>query len=184
MDASQWLTVLGLAGVALGLIFTLLSLNHVIRTSNTVEDFPTSAMTNAIRQVLREEADYQTAARRIDEIERRYVVVAKGASFRDLRRLAARIAFDAAIDKGASFEEISTRYQRTCELGFLSIRSELVTLVQFAYACLEYGNLDEGLRVLALARERLPAVTIDSQQLRLSVLIERCRKLLLSSAVR
>jgi hypothetical protein len=111
-------------------------------------------------------------------------VVAKGASYRDLRRLAARMAFDAAIDKGsASFEDISTRYQRMCELGFRSIRSELTALIQFAYACLEHGHPDEGLRVLAQARERLPALTNDPRRLRLSMLIERYGQLLESSDV-
>jgi hypothetical protein len=183
MDTSLWLTVLGMGGLAFGLIFSLLSLYHVIRTSNTVEEFHSSAMRNAISQVLGGEADYQNAARRIDEIERRFVVVAKGASYRDLRRLAARMAFDAAVDKGASFEDISTRYQRMCELGFRSIRSELTALVQFAYACFEYGRRDEGLQVLAQASERLPAVTNDSLRLRLSMLIEQYGRWLESSDV-
>jgi hypothetical protein len=177
MDASQWPTVLGVAVGTLGFVITALSLNHIIRTSNEVPECSKTELTNAINQVLREETDYQTAARRIDEIAFRYVVVSKGTAYLDLRRLAARKAFVAATDKGASFEDISARYQRMCDLGFCSILSELVTLVEFAYVCLESGHREEGLHVLLQARERLHAAPIHSQS-RLSVLIERCGQLL------
>jgi hypothetical protein len=177
MDASQWPTILGVAVGILGFVVTALSVNHIIRTSNEAPERSKTELTNAIRQVLREEKDYQTAARRIDDIERRYAVVAKGTAYIDLRRLAARKAFVAATDKGASFEDISARYQRMCDLGFYSIPSELATLVEFAYACLESGHREEGLHVLLQARERLQAAPIDSQS-RLSVLIERCGQLL------
>jgi hypothetical protein len=179
MGLSQWLTVLGVAAGILGLVVTLFSLHSVIRASNRMWVDPKKEMNLAISQVLREELDYQTAARRIDDIERRHVVVAKGTAYIDLRRLAARKAFVAAMDKGASFEDISARYQRMCDLGFYSILSELATFVEFAYACLESGHGEEGLHALLQARERLPAAPIDSQS-RLSVLIERCEQLLKS----
>ncbi len=179
MDLSQWLIVLGLAAAIVGFVVTAFSLNSLIRTSNRMWAHPKKEMNRAISQVLCDEPDYQAAARRIDDIERSYVVIAKGEAYLDLRRLAARRAFTAATDKGASFEDISTRFHRMREVGFYSECSELAILVEFAYACFEYGHQEEGLRVLAQARERFHHTAIDSQS-RLPELIEWCGQLLKS----
>jgi hypothetical protein len=136
----------------------------------------------AINRVLHEEREYGAAVRRIDDIERRYLRAAELEERLELQRLAARRAFEAATDMGASFEEVSTRFRRLCWLGFHSTSAEMGKLIQFAYACVEYGHREEGLRLLARAHERLPESRLNPQS-RVPALLKRCRQLLESEGV-
>ena len=69
------------------------------------DQVPETAMLLQIVQVLREEQKYETAARRIDEIERHFVSAASPSKRRTLRRSAARMAFVAATDKELQLSE-------------------------------------------------------------------------------
>jgi hypothetical protein len=80
-------------------------------------------------KVLRDAPRYAAAARRIDAIERRYVRTAGDTERLGLRRSAARMAFIAATDKGASFESVAKRFRACCALGFNDVFSELAVLV-------------------------------------------------------
>ena len=115
----------------------------------------TTAMLLEIVQVLHDEPRYEAAGRRIDDIERRFVMAAESDERLGLRRSAARMAFIVATDKGAPFEAVSKRFRARCALGFEDVFSELTVLVEFAHACSEFGERDAGLRVLGQARERL-----------------------------
>jgi hypothetical protein len=89
------------------------------------------------------------------------------------------MAFIAATDKGASFETVSKRFRARCALGFDDVFSELAVLVEFGYACAEFGKRKAGLRVLGLARDRLDCsgMTRRSAFVRQqSELIEQCRR--------
>jgi len=89
------------------------------------EQSPETAMLLEIVQVLRDEPQYAFAARRIDNIVRQYVTVAKADKQLGLQRSAARMAFIAATDKAASFETVSERFRAMCALGFDLLSSEL-----------------------------------------------------------
>jgi hypothetical protein len=143
------------------------------------DQVPETAMLLQIVQVLREEQKYETAARRIDEIERHFVSAASPSKRRTLRRSAARMAFVAATDKGASFETVSERFRARCGLGFIDIASELAVLVEFAYACCEFRQRAAGLRVLGRARRKLAGSSMKSGSrfVRLQTkLMEQCRR--------
>jgi hypothetical protein len=116
---------------------------------------PDISMLREIVQVLQDEPRYEAASRRIDEIEQRYVATAGADERLGLQRSAARMAFIAATDKGASFETIAARFRSRCALGFDDLFSELAVLVEFAHACADHDQRDRGLRVLGEARERL-----------------------------
>jgi hypothetical protein len=142
-----------------------------------------TALLLEIVQVLKEEPLYEVAGNRIDAIERRYLTLAADEEKLGLRRSAARMAFVAATDKGASFEAITERFRARCALGFDDVFSELAVLVEFAHACADHAQRDTGLEVLKSARERLaesgllPSHTGAREQ---SKLIESCRRRLVN----
>ena len=121
-----------------------------------VQDDRERAMMREISQVIRDKSEYQAAARQIEEIERRYLAAAEGDERVTIQQLAAREILLAATDIGGSLEDIYTRFDMVCEVGFSSTQTELSVLIDLAYACGAHGRWEEGLRVLAQARARLP----------------------------
>jgi hypothetical protein len=146
------------------------------------ERSPDTALLLEILEVLRVEPAYATVANRIAEIERRHVAAAGTDEKLTLQRSAARMAFAAATDKGAPFEEVVTRFRRVCELGFSLLFSELANFVEFAHVCGLHRCAEEGLAALDQARVRLegsglkPESAFFRQQV---VMIEQCRQRLM-----
>jgi hypothetical protein len=139
----------------------------------------TAAMLLEIVQVLKEEPCYEVAGRRIDEITRRYLTMAAEQERHCLQRSAARMAFSAATDKGASFETITRRFRARCALGFDDVFSELAVVVEFADVCADHAQCATGLRVLEDARGRLASSGLlpnHKGARELSKLIESCRQ--------
>jgi hypothetical protein len=132
-----------------------------------------------IVKILRDEPRYAVAGRRIDKIGRHYAATVTEEERLGLQRSVARMAFIAATDKGASFETVSKRFWARYALGFDNVCSELAVLVEFAYACAEFGKRNAGFRVLAQAQERLdgsgmkPRSAFVRQQ---TMLIEACQR--------
>ena len=139
------------------------------------ERWPETAMALEIVQVLKDDLEFDTAASRIEEIELRYVAAAEGEDCLVLQQVAARLALIAATDLGASFQDVSARFHRICEIGFSSPHSEILVLIEFADVCCSFGHREEGLRVLAQASGRLPESGLKLQSA-VSVVIEGCRK--------
>jgi hypothetical protein len=136
---------------------------------------PETAMQLEIIQVLEDESEYEVAARRIEEIERRYVAAADEEERLALQQSAARWTFIAAADTGTLFKEVAARFHRICEIGFSGPHSELAVLVEFADVCNSFGHWEEGLRVLARARERLPDWGFKLQS-KVVDLLDRCQR--------
>jgi hypothetical protein len=138
---------------------------------------PDTAMLLEIVKVLRTVPRYAAAARRIDAIEQRYVRAAGEQERLGLRRSAARMAFFAATDKGASFEAVAKRFRARCSLGFDDVFSELAVLVEFGYACAEFGKRKTGLRALGLAQQRLEGSGVKpAAYVHQSGFIEQCHR--------
>jgi hypothetical protein len=150
-------------------------LSKELGMAHPIEHPRENAMLLEIVQVLKDERDYVTVASRIDEIERRYVDAAEGDERRALQQLAARHAFSAATELGASFGEVSARFHRISEIGFYSPSTEMTVLIEFAEACGSFGYREQGLQILDQARQRLPATGLKLQSEVLAV-IERCRQ--------
>ena len=151
------------------------------------ERSPDTAMVLEMTHVLLDEPRYAVAAGRIDAIARRHLTSAEAHHRLVFERSAARMAFMAATDKGASFAALSKRFRARCALGFDLLFSELAVLVEFAYACGELGEREAGLAVLGQAQERLAGSGLKPHSVFFrehSEFIEQCRQRLEGGEVR
>lgn len=140
-----------------------------------IERSPEDAMLLDIVQVLRTQHDHRVAIRQIEEIEQRYVNEAPSEEQLVLRQVAASMVFMALISKRAPFDEVTTHFNRICDLGFHSSHSECAVLLEFASTCGSFGYWEKGLELLAMARARLP-VWAFKESSRITAIIEAIQR--------
>jgi hypothetical protein len=109
-----------------------------------------------IVRIIQSESQYRSAVRRVLAAERRYSKQAVDPAERRVMRVeAAKMLFYAAIDKGAAFRTVESRFREVLNLPCGYLPSEVVAHTEFAAYCGSQGRAKVGIRRLEQLRADL-----------------------------
>jgi hypothetical protein len=109
-----------------------------------------------IVRILQSESQYRSAVRRVRAAERRYSKQAVDAAERRVMRVeTAKMLFYAAIDKGAAFRTVESRFREVLSVPCGYLPSEVAVYTAFAASCGSQGRDEVGIRRLEQLRADL-----------------------------